>query len=256
MPFTPSRTLITGASSGIGAGFARTFAARGSDLVLVARREDRLRELAAELTARHGIRAQVLPADLAEPDAGRLLIEQVDGEVDLLVNNAGFATHGPLAESDAARIENEIDVDVRALVSLTRAFLPGMIARRSGAIVNLASTASFQPLPGMAVYGAAKAFVRTFSEAVWQEARPHGVKVFALSPGPTRTEFFDVVGTESAAVGTMRDVDQVIATALRALDSRRTPPGVVDGRANALVAWSTRLVPRRILIPMTARMLG
>lgn len=256
MTYTPRRALVTGASSGIGAGFARAFAARGSDLVLVARRVDRLEALADEITRAHGIRVDVIDLDLSLPSPGALLRERVSGEVDLLLNNAGFGTHGDLATTDAALLEREIDVDVRAVVSLTRAFLPEMIAARRGAIVNLASTASFQPLPGMAVYGASKAFVRVFSEAVWQEARRHGVKVLALSPGPTRTEFFDVVGTEAAAVGRFQSVEQVVATGLTALDRRRTPPSVVSGRGNALTAWGTRFVPTGMLAATAARLVS
>jgi len=253
MPFTPTRSLVTGASSGIGAAFARALAERGSDLVLVARREDRLRALAEELTSRHGIRVEVVPADLAEPGIGAQLRART-GPVDLLVNNAGFATHGPLADADPERLEQEIDVDVRALVSLTRAYLPDQIAAGRGGLVNVASTAAFQPVPGMAGYGAAKAFVLSFTEAVWHEARPHGVKVLSLSPGSTRTEFFDVVGTRSAAVGRFQTPETVAAIALRALDARRTGPGVVCGAANATTAWLTRFMPRRLVIDVSARM--
>ncbi|GAA1846462.1 SDR family NAD(P)-dependent oxidoreductase [Agromyces salentinus] len=253
MPFIPARSLVTGASSGIGAAFARALAARGSDLVLVARRQDRLRTLAEELRARNGIRVEVVPADLSRPGIGAEL-RALTGPVDLLVNSAGFATHGPLTESDDARMEREIDVDVRALVSMTRAYLPDQIAARHGGIVNVASTAGFQPVPGMAVYGAAKAFVRSFTEAVWHEARPNGVKVLSLSPGSTRTEFFEIVGTESAAVGRFQSADTVVNIALRALDARRTPPGVVCGAGNALTATMTRFLPRRLLLDLSARM--
>lgn len=255
MPFTPTRTLVTGASSGIGAAFARALAARGSDLVLVARREDRLHALAEELRSSYGITAEVVPADLSRSGIGPELRERT-GPVDMLVNNAGFATHGMLADSDHARLEDEIHVDVRALVSLTRAYLPDQLAAGRGAVVNIASTASFQPIPGMAVYGAAKAFVRSFTEAVWHEARPHGVKVLSVSPGATSTEFFDVVGTTSAAVGRFQTPEDVVETAMRALDARRTPPGVVSGRANAMTAAMTRFLPRRMLINLSGRLVS
>jgi short-subunit dehydrogenase len=255
MAFTPTRSLVTGASSGIGAAFARALAARGSDLVLVARREDRLHALASELRSQYGITAEVVPADLSRSGIGPELRERT-GPVDTLVNNAGFATHGLLADSDHAKLEDEIHVDVRALVSLTGAYLPDQLAAGRGAVVNIASTAAFQPIPGMAVYGAAKAFVRSFTEAVWHEARPHGVKVLSVSPGATSTEFFDVVGTSSAAVGRFQTPEDVVATALRALDARRTPPGVVSGRGNAMTAAMTRFLPRRMLIDLSGRLVS
>ncbi|MFT4284511.1 MAG: SDR family NAD(P)-dependent oxidoreductase [Protaetiibacter sp.] len=252
--YQPTRSVVTGASSGLGAAYARALAARGSDLVLVARRADRLEALAAELEAAHGIRAEVVPADLSLPGAGRALREVVEGEVDTLVNNAGFGTHDLLVDSDPRLLEQEIAVDVAALVDLTRAFLPGMLAAGRGAIVNVASTAAFQPIPRMAVYGAAKAFVLSFTRAVWAEARPHGVKVLAVAPGATRTEFFDVVGTEAAAVGRFQRPDDVIRTTLRALDRTRTPSTAVSGRANAFAAWMTRLVPADALTRMAGRL--
>jgi short-subunit dehydrogenase len=255
MTFTPSRAVVTGASAGIGTAFAHALAARGADLVLVARREDRLRELAAAIEAAHRVRVEVVPADLGEPDSGIALRGRIDGPVDLLINNAGFGAYGPLAEADPRQLATLVDVDIRALVDLTRAFLPEMIAAGRGGIVNIGSTASFQPVPNMAAYGAAKAFVRSFTQAVWYEARQHGVKVTALNPGATRTEFFEVVGTDSAAVGRYQTPEQVVATGLRALDRRSTPPSVVSGGGNAFAAWATRLVPQRILISGTARLM-
>lgn len=255
MAYTPSRSIVTGASSGIGAVFARALAARGSDLVLVARREDRLRELADELESAHGVRAEVLVADLSEPGSGRTLRARVSGEVDTLINNAGFGDHGVLTDADPEVLERMVAVDVAAVVDLTRAFLPGMLAARHGAIVNIASTAAFQPVPLMAVYGASKAFVLGFSEAVWQEARPHGVKVLALAPGFTGTEFFDVAGNAEATVGRPRRPEDVVATGMRALDRRSTPPHVVDGAGNAISALASRLSPRRAVLPVVERLM-
>lgn len=252
--YNPTRVLVTGASSGLGAAYARAFAARGADLVLVARRVDRLEALAAELEAAHGIRAEVLPADLSLPGAGRALRAAVSGEVDAVINNAGFGSHDLLVDADPELLEREIAVDVTALVDITRAFLPELLQRGRGAIVNIASTAAFQPIPRMAVYGAAKAFVLSFTRAVWAEARPHGVKVLAVAPGATRTEFFDVVGTEAAAVGRVQQPDDVIRVTLRALDRRRTPSTVVSGAANAFTAWGTRLVPADALTRMAGRL--
>lgn len=254
--YRPARTLITGASSGIGAAYARAFAARGSDLVLVARRTDRLQALADELEAAHGIRAEVHTADLSLPAAGRALREAVAGEVDAVINNAGFGVHSLLVDTDPQLLEREIAVDVTALVDITRAFLPAMTAAGRGAIVNVASTAAFQPIPRMAVYGAAKSFVLSFTRAVWDEARGHGVKVLAVAPGATRTEFFDVVGTESAAVGRYQTVDDVVRTTLRALDRKRTPPSVVSGVVNKIGAGVVRFVPAGALTTMTGRLVS
>jgi short-subunit dehydrogenase len=254
--YIPHRALVTGASSGIGADLARALAARGADLILVARREDRLRRLADEFAGRHGVRVEVLPLDLAKPHAGARLHERIAGEVDTVINAAGFGSYGSLIDTDVATLESMVDTNVRALVDVTRAFLPGLIDRRGGAIVNVASTASFQPVPGQAVYAASKAFVRTFSEAIWWEARRHGVKVTALCPGVTRTEFFDVVGRQLSGGGPMQTVAQVTATALRALDRRSTPPVAISGRINGLFARGTSLVPRRALIGTAARVIG
>lgn len=255
MTFSPSRSLVTGASSGIGAEFARALAARGSDLVIVARRLDRLQELASQLSDAYGVRVEVLGADLAEEGAGTALRSRIEGPVDLVVNNAGFGAYGALVDADVDDLDRLIAVDTRALVETTRAFLPELLARRRGAIVNIASTAAYQPLPGMATYAAAKAFVLSFTEAIWKEAQPHGVKVTALSPGATESEFFDVVGTENAAVGTKQTAAQVVATGLGALDRRSTPPSVISGGRNAVTAVATRFAPKRIVVGSAARLM-
>jgi short-subunit dehydrogenase len=254
--YQPTRTLITGASAGIGAAYARAFAARRSDLVLVARRTDRLKALADELEAAHGIRAEVHTADLSLPGAGRALRAAIEGDVDAVINNAGFGVHSLLVDTDAELLEREIAVDVTALVDITRAFLPAMLEQGRGAVVNVASTAAFQPIPRMAVYGASKSFVLSFTRAVWDEARSHGVKVLAVAPGATRTEFFDVVGTESAAVGRYQTAEDVVQTTLRALDRKRTPPSVVSGAVNKAGAWVVRFVPAATLTTMTGRLVS
>jgi short-subunit dehydrogenase len=254
MELNGQTVLITGASSGIGAAYAREFAARGADLVLVARSEDTMRRLAEDLRAAHGGRVDVVPVDLAVPGAADLVAERVAVlgiDVDLLVNNAGFGMHGDFADADAGRITAQIQLNCVALVDLSRRFLPGMMARRRGAIINVASTAAFQPLPHMAVYGATKAFVLSFSEALYAEAKPAGVKVLAICPGATRTPFFDVAG-EDAAVGRKRTPEQVVATTLSALRAGR--PSRVDGRANALLAVLTRWAPRRLVIALAGRL--
>jgi uncharacterized protein len=255
MTYSPTRSLVTGASSGIGAAFARVLATRGSDLVLVARRTDRLRELAAELEAAHGIRAEVITADLAKPGAGRALRKKIDGDIDTVINNAGFGDHDPLTMADPDLLEGMIALNVAALVDITRAFLPPMLEAGRGAIVNIASTAAYQPVPLMAVYGASKAFVLSFSQAVWQEAKPHGVKVLALSPGFTGTEFFEVAGNADATHGSAQTPAQVAATGMRALDRRSTPPHIVSGRGNAVAAALSPLAPRRAVLPVVERMM-
>ena len=251
-------TLITGASSGIGAEFARQLAARGSDLVLVARRQDRLDALAAELSAAHGVRAESIAFDLARDDAGAALAAEVAAHgltVTSLVNGAGFGTWGRFDREDPARLRQELAVDVTSLVDLTRAFIGPLQAAGTGVLINVASTAAYGPIPGMAVYGAAKAFVLSFTEALWHESRGTGLRVLALSPGATRTEFFAVVGTEDAASGTsMQTPQEVVATALRTLDRRSPPPSVVSGRANRLMTSAGRLVPRRQAVMLMGRM--
>lgn len=258
MTLTPTRALITGASAGIGEAFARALAARGWDLVLVARREERLRALAAELSRTHGVQCSIVALDLGIDRAGRRLRELVDGEVDLVVNNAGFGTQGPFIETDGDALAQQIAVDLRAVVDVCHAFLPAMVARRRGAVINVSSTTAFQPVPTMAVYAAAKSFVVSFTESLWQELKPHGVTVFTLAPGPTRTEFFDVVGDSAATVGgiqRMQTPEQVVATGLRTLDRRRPPSSVVSGVDNAVTARLAKFVPKRLLLPAVAGVL-
>ncbi|NAZ84154.1 SDR family NAD(P)-dependent oxidoreductase [Kineococcus sp. R8] len=260
MPFDirSATALVTGASSGLGAEFARRFAARGADLVLVARRADRLEELAATLRSEHGVTVTVVPFDLARPDAGRALRARLDAagiSVHLLVNNAGFGTHVPFLRSEPERVEEEITLNVSSLVDLTRAFVPPMVDAGRGAVVNLASIAAYQPTPGMAVYGATKAFVLHFTEALAFELRGSGVKVLSLAPGPTSTEFFDVAGPAASGGGRFQTAEQVVAAALRALERRSTPASTVSGAANLLTASAARFVPRRVALAIAGRML-
>jgi short-subunit dehydrogenase len=248
--------LITGASSGIGAAFARALAAQGAHLILVARSEAKLRDLATGLSAQHTIRAEALPCDLSRPQAGQQVFAatlQRGLPVDLLINNAGFATYGAFDRLDAEREQQEILLNVAAVVDLTHRFLPAMLARGSGAIVNVASTSAFQPTPYMAVYGASKAFVLSFSEALWAEYRSKGIRVLALCPGPTSTDFFTVVGTEDASFGAKETPEKVAQVALRALQRGR--PSVISGRMNWLQAHSVRLAPRALVASMGARLM-
>ncbi|WP_431070732.1 SDR family NAD(P)-dependent oxidoreductase [Microbacterium phyllosphaerae] len=250
--------LITGASSGLGVKFARRFAARGSNLVLVARRVDRLDQLATELRTTAGVEVDVVPADLGIPGAAAALHREIaerDIRVTSLVNNAGFGSHVAFDHADPARMTGEIQLNVLTLVELSRAFLPQLL-QGSGALVTVASTAAYQPTPGMAVYGATKAFVLSFTEALWAEARGTGLRVLAVSPGSTKTEFFDVVGTEAASVGRQQTAEQVIDTAFRELDRANGKPSVVSGVRNQLLALGTRLLSRRALAQTSARLLG
>ena len=254
MDHRDTTALITGASGGIGAEFARTLAARSSHLILVARTEAKLAALADELAGRHGIRAEVIACDLSVPGAAHTLITEIDKReltVDMVINNAGFGTHGDLVDADPGRISGEVSLNVATLTDLTTVFFQRMAQRGAGTIVNVASTAGFQPIPHMAVYGATKAYVLSLSEALWWEGRQHGVKVLALCPGATDTEFFDVAGSDDAAVGARRSTRQVVDTALRALDAGK--PSVVDGMQNRIMAASNRFAPRRVVLAITER---
>ena len=234
--------LVTGASAGLGVEFARQLSKRGHRLVLAARRKERLEEMAAELG-----NARAAAIDLSKPEAVTELIADIEGageDVDLLINNAGFGLIGRFAELDAKREREMIDLNVGALTDLCRAVAPRMIARKSGGILNVASTAAFQPGPKMAVYFATKAFVLSLSEALHEELKPHGIKVSCLCPGPTRTEFGEVAGFGGNSLFdrvAMR-VDDVVRQGLNGLDRNRAV--VVTGWLNKLGAASTRFAPR------------
>jgi uncharacterized protein len=241
--------LVTGASSGIGVEFARQLAARGDDLVLVARSVDKLEKLAAELRSAYGVRAEGIGQDLTAPDAASRVAEEVAARgmtVDLLVNNAGFGTAGRFAEIPAERDRDQLMVNVVSLVGLTHAFIPGMVARGEGAVVNVGSTAGFQATPYFATYSGSKVFVLNFSLALWSELRGTGVKVLALCPGPVRTGFFDVVGTDKAMIGVQEKTPEaVVRTALRALDRDRGY--VVPGLGNSVSSRFMSKLPRRLV---------
>lgn len=247
--YSSQTVLITGASSGIGRQFAVELAAGGSALVLVARRRDRLEALAADLRRAHGVRVDVVPVDLSSPTAAADVRAGTDARgvtVTSLINNAGFGSFGPFLDEDPDRLRQEIAVDVTSLVQLTSLYLPDLIAAGDGFLVNVASMAAYTPTPRMAVYGASKAFVLSFTESLWAELAGTGVTVFALSPGATSTEFNAVVGTEDATAGaTPRTAVDVVRTALAHLGSPRPGPSVIDGRANRLSATVFRFVSRR-----------
>ena len=248
---------MTGASSGIGEAFARALAARGMALLLAARSEERLRAIADELVARYAVRVVVVPIDLATRDAAERLQTAADEqgfEPDLLVNNAGVGAFGPFAAVPVERQLEMVQVNVAALVGLTGRYLPRMVARRSGAIINVASAAAFQPLPYYAVYAASKAFVVAFSEALWAEVGRHGVRVVAVCPGPVAdTRFGEWAGVPDSAFRDVRQMPRevVVAHALRALDrNRRT---IVPGLTNRLVARAVSIAPRGLQLAITER---
>ena len=257
LDYRGTTALITGASSGLGAEFAHQLAARGANLVLVARRLDRLESLASELTAAHGITATAIAADLAAPSAAANLHANL-GErgirISTLINNAGFATRSRFENEDAERIHEEISLNVTALVELTHAFYAQLQAGH-GALVTLASTAAYQPVPLMAVYGASKAFVLSFTEALWYENKQTGLSVLALSPGATRTEFFDVAGA-GARVGDFEEPADVVGLALSTLDGKNPPPSVISGTRNRAMAIVSTLTPRRTVVNLTGLMTG
>ncbi|WP_405375233.1 MULTISPECIES: SDR family NAD(P)-dependent oxidoreductase [unclassified Microbacterium] len=250
--------VITGASSGIGAGFARRFAARGVDVVLVARRADRLAALATELESVHRVTATVLTADLTDPAAPAAIAQGLhDRGIRAvgLVNSAGFGTAGPFAEEDAVRVAAELQVNVAALTLLTRELLPQLLAAR-GILITISSTAGHQPLPGLAVYAATKAYVTALTEAIWQESRGTGLTVLALCPGPTETEFFEVAGSETFKVGRSVSVDVVLDEAFAALESGRPGPVHTVGAGNRLQGLLGRISPRRLRLWVAARAVG
>lgn len=241
--------LITGASAGLGEGFARSLAAEGNDLILTARRADRLETLAAELRATHSVTVTVFAADLADAQAPAKLLAEIAAAglaIDTLINNAGYGARGGVAELDGAVQLGMVDLNCRALVALAQGVLPQMIARSSGAILNLASVASFQPGPWMAVYYASKAFVLSFSEALHEEVKDKGIRVAALCPGPTRTEFADVAGLGDTALfkRLASGPDAVVRDGLAALKANQAVK--VSGVMNRMMTEGIRFTPRGI----------
>jgi short-subunit dehydrogenase len=242
--------LITGASSGLGAEFAKLFAADKHDLVLVARRKDRLDALGAELAGKHGIKSHAISADLMDPGGAQTVVSEVEKlglAVDFLVNNAGFGTTGPFVQLDAAKEVGEVTCNITTLVALSRAFLPAMVKRGSGRILNLGSTAGFQPGPYMATYYASKAFVNSFTEALWFELRGTGVTATVSCPGATATEFSTVSGNDKSrlfAMGAMT-APEVAAAAYAAMHAGK--PMIVHGLKNKLGAWGAQVAPRALV---------
>lgn len=250
--------LITGASSGLGADFARQLAQRGCHLILVARRLERLQALQAEISAQYPVTIQVMACDLLHKEARQGLFDQLEREgqvVDLLVNNAGLGVFGEFKDNDWESLAALLELDVVALTHLTRLFLPGMLARNSGYLLLIGSTGSFQPTPYYAAYAAAKSYVLSFGKALHYELRESQVKCTVLCPGVTRTEFFEISGQAVTAYQrqTMMESAEVVRLGLEALLKGR--PSVVAGWLNALLAWGTRLLPRQALAATTARLM-
>jgi uncharacterized protein len=254
MDLANDTALITGSSGGIGEEFAHQLAQRRVNLVLVARRLDKLDELRATLLTDHpDIQVDVIEADLSVPGSGAKLAEQVgDRRIDVLINNAGVGLHGNFVDQDPGRNAAQIQLNCGTLVDLTARFLPAMTRARHGVIINVASTAAFQPTPTMSVYGATKAFVLSFTEGLWQETKGTGVRILALCPGATETEFFARTGEEFMTRG-RQTPKQVVDTALNALD--KSTPTVVSGLANSVLALSTRFVPRTVLAQISQRLM-
>lgn len=245
-------TLVTGASSGIGRAFAEHAAERGKPLVLTSRNVERLEEVAGQLRQRFHAQVDVVPCDLASRSARSDLLTTLAArglEVGTLINNAGFGTIGEVAELDADVLADEVELNVAAVTHLTRALVPAMLAANQGTIINVASTAAFQPMPRMAVYGATKAYVLSFTAALWEELRSTGVRVLAVCPGPTDTAFF--ANARGDVLGGRRRPEQVVETAFAALDKRR--PVVVDGLGNAVMAFGAPRLPLRLVLPVARR---
>jgi short-subunit dehydrogenase len=263
-PSPTSTALVTGASAGIGAEIARELARRGHGVTLVARRKQRLDELAEELRGEYGIRAETIASDVGKQAsrsriAGR--VKELGLDVEILINNAGFATGGPFSEADPKRELEQVHVLVEAVVALTSAFLPGMVTRGRGAILNVASTAAMQPLPYAAGYSAAKAYVLTFSEALHQESADDGVTVTALAPGPVETEFWDDAGWEARGESfeqaipsqALVSAEDVARAGIEGLDAGDRV--VIPGLAMRAAMLASRYVPHSIKLPAIERMM-
>lgn len=247
--FTGKTALVTGASMGIGETFARELSRRGAKVVLVARGRERLEALAKELGG-----ATVIAKDLSKKGAATEVLAEVRRaglEIDLLVNNAGFAAYGPFAAVSGETQREQVDLNCGALVELTHAFLPE-ITRRKGGVIHVASTAAFQPVPFLAVYAATKAFVLSFSEALWAEYRPRGVRVLALCPGATDTPFFARAG-ESAALGKKATPEDVVRVGLEAYRKNRS--FVVHGIGNTMTSWLARVFTRELVAKISFQLM-
>lgn len=257
-PDIHSTCLVTGASSGIGTEIARELARRGFGLTIVARREDRLRELADELTAEHGVHAEPVSCDVTDERDRARLVQSIDDRgvtVDVLVNNAGFGSAGRFWELDADKEVSMVRTNCEAIVALCGTYVPRMVSRGRGAILNTASVAGFQPIPRQATYAASKAFVVSFTDALHTELNGTGVTATALCPGPVATEFMDVagIGTELTDLPSfaVMSAEDTARAAIEALDKDRR--GVAPGLFNTVSAAAGRVTPRALLLPLMDR---
>ncbi len=249
-------TLITGASGGIGEAFARKLAAKKHNLVLVARSEEKLQKLCDELMAKNEILAHYIVRDLNEMDADRKIFAEIERhniEIDWLINNAGFGTSGDFAELSLETELEMIGLNIMALVALTHRFIQPMRAKKSGTIINVSSTASFQPVPFFATYAATKAFVTSFTEALAEENRVFGIKILALCPGATDTNFFNNADMKPNKMREMQTPEEVVETALRALDRGKSQ--VISGWSNYLTAHAASFAPNSIVTKFAAKMM-
>ena len=254
MNYESATALVTGASSGIGRSFAAALAARGADLVIAARRTDTLEQLADQLRRDHSVSVTVVPADLSRPGAAAALRETLTDRgvtVSILLNCAGVAQNGAFAETGSDAVHDQVAVNVMALTEVTHAFLPDLLSAGNGAVLNIASVTGYHPTPGMAVYSASKAYVLTFTETLAYELRETGIRVLALSPGPTKTEFYATSSSSEHGVR-FQTPEEVVAAGLQALDARRTPARVISGARNRLNVAVLRRLPRRMATAMMA----
>jgi short-subunit dehydrogenase len=256
-PWSGKWALVTGASAGIGKALAEELAAGGANLVLTARRRERLETLAKTLSNACKIRAEVFVADLAKPDASTEILaftREKDIHIDLLVNNAGFGAHGEFVTSNLSRQLEMVQVNCAAVVQLTHLFLPAMIERHSGDILIVASTASFQAVPYISTYAATKAFDLSFAEGLAEEVKPHGIRVCALCPGSTESEFHQLANQANLPTSNRRreTATKVAQTGLKALAAGKSY--VISGNRNYLGAQVQRLVPRRMVTTIAAKL--
>jgi uncharacterized protein len=247
--------LVTGASAGIGKALAEQLALGGTNLVLTARRRERLESLAQELRAKHKVQTEIFVADLAHSSAAGEIFDFTEGKrlgIDLLVNNAGFGQYGELPQVDVERLLDMVQVNCSAVLHLTRLYLPAMVAKRSGDVLIVASTAAFQAVPYISTYAATKAFDLFLAEGLAEELKPHGVRVCALCPGTTASEFHEVAGHPASSKGRQQTAEIVARNGLKALAAGKSY--VISGLANYLGAHGERLVPRRLVTRIAAKL--
>ncbi|OGX11601.1 MAG: hypothetical protein A2351_06335 [Omnitrophica bacterium RIFOXYB12_FULL_50_7] len=254
--FKKITALVTGASSGIGKAMARELARQGANLILVSRNAERLVQEAEDLKIRFGVNVHVFPEDLERLEKRLELsawIQKIGLTVDVLVNNAGLAHYGPFAETSIKDTNAMLNLNIHALTHLTKLFLPGMLERRTGGVLNVASTAGFQPIPNLSVYAASKAFVLNFSEALWEECKGRGVRVFCLCPGNTLTRFHQTAGIDKKKMFFSVSATEVARFALRKF-LRSSQPSAIYGFWNKLMIYAERLSPRRLTVFVTGMM--